>query len=168
MKTCRVNHFRKSYALAMEFSYQNGDKNEMFKLAYSGDTGLCDAFVKLGHEADLLIHEATFQNELNDSAINTRHSTISMALQQSKRMRAKFTILTHFSSRYHILPYITEKLDKTGIAFDYMEVTLDDLPKIESLYEEYKNAFPGITQKLKQKTKNYLINSGWEGPMHFE
>lgn len=167
--TCPVEHFRKSYALALTFPYQNGGKRELFKLAYSGDTGSSEEFVKLGKNADLLIHEATFQDELKEMANKHRHSTISIALEQSRKMQAKHTILTHFSSRYHILPYLGRDLDKnTGIAFDYMEVTPQDLPRLSSLYPKYQQIFPKVERKLQQRTRNYLLEDGWDGPMPFE
>lgn len=157
MKTCPVEHFRKSYALSMTFPYQNGDRREFFKLAYSGDMSKCSEFVKIGKNSDLLIHEATFQNEFIEFAKKHRHSSLSMAIEQSKEMQAKHTILTHFSSRYQILPYIDEQLDSNiGIAFDYMEVTPSDLPRLSSLYEKYQAAFPGVVRNLQRKTKNHL------------
>lgn len=141
METCAVNHYRKSYALTMEFSYRNGNKTEKFKLSYSGDTGRCDDFVKLGQNSDLLIHEATFQNEMIEHAEKYFHSTIGMAIEQSQKMNAKHTILTHFGKRNHIIPHIEGKLDKTGIAFDFMEVTPDDLHRLSSLYAKYNECF---------------------------
>lgn len=168
IKTCAVEHYKKSYALAMSFSYRDGDKVENFRLAYSGDTGLSDDFVKLGYKADLLIHEATFQNVLRDLADKFRHSTISMALEQSKKMQAKHTILTHFSSRYHIIPYIEDLDENAGLAFDFMEVTLDDLPKLHSLVEQYHKAFPGAMKILERKKMNYHFQRGLDTPINFE
>lgn len=157
--------------MTLIFPYQNEGKLKLFKLAYSGDTGPSKEFVKLGQNADLLIHEATFQDELIETATKYRHSTISIAMEHSRKMQAKHTILTHFSSRYHILPYIEKgnQLDKnTGIAFDYMEVTPSDLPRLNSLFDEYQKMFPEVAKKLQQKTRNYLIDEGWDGPMPFE
>lgn len=163
MRTCAVDHFKKSYALTMEFTYRNGDKMKKFKLSYSGDGGRCDDFVKLGQNSDLLIHEATFQSEMIELAKKHRHSTVEMAIEQGQKMNAKYTILTHFSTRYHIVPYIEGKLDdKIGIAFDFMEVTPDDLPRLSSLYAKYTECFPDAVESLKRKTKNYLFNNGLE------
>ncbi|XP_055306097.1 zinc phosphodiesterase ELAC protein 2-like [Sitodiplosis mosellana] len=163
MRTCPTDHYRKSYALALEFSYRNGTDMGRFKLAYSGDIGSSDEFVKLGQNSDLLIHEGTFQSELKDYADRHRHSTIAMALEQSRKMQSKHTILTHFSSRYHIIPYIEGELDaNTGIAFDYMEVTPDDFPRLSSLYAKYKENFPSAAEQLERKTFNYLSKSEWE------
>lgn len=163
IQTCKVEHYRESYAVALLLPYQNNGKSDFFKLAYSGDTGLCEDFVKLGSGADLLIHEATFQDELKDLAEQNRHSTVSMATEQSRRMEAKHTILTHFSSRYHLLPYVGSELDKNiGIAFDFTEVTPGDLPRMNSLYHQYLKTFPEATKQLLLKTHNYLRRSTWE------
>ena len=163
MQTCPTDHFRKSYGLALQFAYRNGTEIRQFKLAYSGDIGSCDKFVKLGQNSDLLIHEGTFQSEMKEYAEKHRHSTIDMALEQSRKMQAKYTILTHFSNRYHIIPYIDGELDaNTGIAFDYMEVTPDDFPRLSSLYTKYKEIFPDITEQLQRKTFNYLTKDQWE------
>lgn len=153
-----MEHFRQSYALAMTFPYVHQGKHELFKLAYSGDTGLSKQFVKIGQNADLLIHEATFQDELKDIAVRYRHSTVSMALEQAEKMHAKQTILTHFSSRYHALPFIPGELkENVGIAFDFMEVTPSDLPRLNSLFYKYREAFPEIDSSPQQKAKNYLL-----------
>lgn len=45
------------------------------QVVYSGDTRPCDAVVDAARNATLLIHEATFEDQLRDEAINKRHST---------------------------------------------------------------------------------------------
>lgn len=153
--TCRVKHFRESYALAMMLPYKNGDKNQ-FKLAYSGDMGASKSFVKIGQNADLLIHEATFTDELDEMASRFNHSTLSTAIKQAQKMNAKHTILTHFSARYSILPDIRDKLmDNMGIAFDYMEVQPNDLPRLNTLIAKYQQAFPESENSIGQKTKRF-------------
>lgn len=159
--TCPVKHYRKSYALSMTIPYRNGDKHELFKVAYSGDTGSSDAFVKIGRNADLLIHEATYQSELNELAQKHKHSTVAMAIEQAQRMHAKYAILTHFSGRYAILPYIrpNELTDNVGIAFDYMEVQPKDLSRLNALVHKYHEAFPTAKEPLEQRTKKYLMKN---------
>lgn len=77
----------------------------------------------LGTGSDLLIHEATFENALSSNASNSKHSTIGEALFVAKSMKAKFTLLTHFSQRYKYIPMNTETFsDNVGIAFDFMMV----------------------------------------------
>lgn len=156
MATCPVEHFRKSYAMSMTFAYQNGDKSEAFKLAYSGDTGPSEEFVKIGKNANLLVHEATFQNELKEMAQKYHHSTTALAIAHAQNMNAKHTILTHFGARYHVLPYINDELMyNMGIAFDFMEVTPNDFPRLKSLYDKYRDAFPHIQGSLEERTRNY-------------
>lgn len=72
-----------------------------WRVVYSGDTRPCDALVAAGQGATLLIHEATFDDDLSDDAKAKRHSTRSEALGIARRMRAHRTILTHLSQRYH-------------------------------------------------------------------
>ena len=49
---------------------------------------------------DLLIHEATFHDDMSEDAIKKKHCTIAEAALIAQQMRAKHIILTHFSQRY--------------------------------------------------------------------
>ena len=69
-------------------------------LVYSGDTRPCEALVAAGQGATILIHEATFDDDLVDDARDKRHSTRAEALEVARRMGAYRTILTHLSQRY--------------------------------------------------------------------
>lgn len=114
-----------------------------FKLTFSGDTPKCDDLIRMGQNSTLLIHEATYPNKFTRNAILNRHCTVSQALEQSKEMNAKYTILTHFSQRFgHTLPYIDTKLHpNVGVAFDFMEIIGSELPKLSYLYENYRKKF---------------------------
>lgn len=65
-----------------------------------GDTRRCEAAAKLAAEADVLVHEATFDASLQALAQAYYHSTAKEAAQTAKRAGAKALILTHISSRY--------------------------------------------------------------------
>lgn len=65
-----------------------------------GDTAPCDSAVRLAADADLLVHEATFDAGLEDKAIAYGHSTIAQAAQTAADARAKRLAVTHFSARY--------------------------------------------------------------------
>ncbi|ENN96513.1 ribonuclease Z [Methanocaldococcus villosus KIN24-T80] len=71
-------------------------------LAYSGDTLPIEDFGRylknLG--CDFLIHEATFDDNLKDEAIETMHSTIGDAVNIAKIAGVKVLFLTHISARY--------------------------------------------------------------------
>lgn len=57
-----------------------------------------------GTDASLLIHEATFDDDMEQDARSKRHSTVGQALDVARRMNAAHVILTHFSQRYPSLP----------------------------------------------------------------
>ena len=74
----------------------------------------------------LLTHEKTTLNFKNlKSNLNLIiSSTTSEAIQCGQKMRAKFTLLNHFSQRYPKIPVFNEEFnDCVGIAFDHMQVS---------------------------------------------
>jgi ribonuclease BN (tRNA processing enzyme) len=54
----------------------------------SGDTRPCQALMRAGAGATLLIHEATFEPELIQHALTKRHCTSEEAMQVAKGMGA--------------------------------------------------------------------------------
>jgi ribonuclease Z len=56
----------------------------------------------------VLIHEATFDDELKGDALAKKHSTTSEALDIGARMGAKAVVLTHFSQRYQKIPVLQQ------------------------------------------------------------
>lgn len=113
----------------------------------SGDTMPCEDFVKLGQDCDLLIHEATMEDDLANEAKIKMHSTTSQAIQAGQQMRSKFTLLTHFSQRYPVIPPLPEdddngtKLNNVGIAYDNMHISLSQLPLLPLMYPTLKLMF---------------------------
>ncbi len=75
-----------------------GPKGRVF--GYVTDTRPCENGVRLGMNADLLLHEATFLEDLRDRAEATGHSTAKEAATIAKRAAAQRLLLTHFSARY--------------------------------------------------------------------
>ena len=98
------------------------------KIVYSGDTGQSEKIVKLAEKADLLIHEATFEDELTERAVEDGHSTPTMAAETAKKARAKLLILTHISARYKDAGLLLEQARKifvnTNVAEDFMQLEL--------------------------------------------
>lgn len=79
--------------------------------------------LELGMDSNLLIHEATMEDELLHEAVAKKHSTTSQAIDIGLKMRAKFIFLTHFSQRYAKLPRFDGNIaENVGIAFDNMQV----------------------------------------------
>jgi ribonuclease Z len=75
-------------------------------VSYSGDCRPAHAFTLIGRNSTLLIHEATFDDELKGDAIAKKHSTTSEALGIGAQMDAKAVVLTHFSQRYQKIPVL--------------------------------------------------------------
>ncbi|CDW58660.1 zinc phosphodiesterase ELAC protein 2 [Trichuris trichiura] len=92
-------------------------------IVYSGDTRPCQELISAGQGADLLIHEATMEDNLNEEACIKKHCTISEAIGVGQSMGARFTLLTHFSGRYSKLPLVDSKHDSAPV---YMGTDGDD------------------------------------------
>jgi ribonuclease Z len=126
IQACSVSHCHGAAAVAITFP--NG-----FKVAYSGDCRPSEDFVEIGQGATLLIHEATFDDELQTDAVAKKHSTTSEAMMIGRKMNARRILLTHFSQRYQKIPVMdAEDKDQIAIvAFDYMRVKIEDFAKVE-------------------------------------
>ncbi|XP_053556382.1 zinc phosphodiesterase ELAC protein 1 [Bombina bombina] len=80
------------------------------KICILGDCSgiVAEESVKLCYEADLLIHEATLDDEQIDKAKEHGHSTPKIAAEFAVLCKAKKLVLTHFSQRYKPPGLITE------------------------------------------------------------
>lgn len=77
-----------------------GEPQNGFTVAVLGDTKYCSTAVELAEEADILIHEATFDNETGDLAKEYGHSTIGDAARTANEANVKALIANHISARF--------------------------------------------------------------------
>lgn len=96
------------------------------KIVYSGDTRPCMNVVRLAKNADLLIHDATLDDELSDKAYEDGHSTPSQAAEIAKKANARRLVLTHISARYRSAEKLLEQAKRIFpnvlIAEDFMKI----------------------------------------------
>ncbi len=94
------------------------------KIVYSGDTGPCQQMIEFSNGADILIHESTFNNSHHTNALETGHSTASMAAEIAKKSGVEMLLLTHISTRYKDTKTLekeaTEIFENTCVADDLM------------------------------------------------
>jgi ribonuclease Z len=99
-----------------------GFRKPGIKVVYSGDTEPCENLVKISKGADLLIHDATFVEAMEDRM----HSGAKEAAKIAKKAGAKALVLTHFSRRYTNLSELEDEARKvfkdSHAARDFMNV----------------------------------------------
>ncbi|WP_431029946.1 ribonuclease Z [Lysinibacillus sp. LZ02] len=71
-----------------------------FTVTILGDTKYCDASIILAKEADLVVHEATFDASTTNLAASYGHATNVEAATVAKKAKAKNLIMTHISARF--------------------------------------------------------------------
>ncbi len=77
--------------------------------AYCSDTAFDENIVDTIKNTDLLYHESTFLDELEERARNTFHSTASQAATIAKKANVSKLLLGHYSTRYKELePFVEE------------------------------------------------------------
>jgi len=98
------------------------------KIVYSGDTRPCMNLVRLAENADLLIHDATLDDELAEKAYEDGHSTPSQAAEIAKKARVDKLVLTHISARYKSAEKLLEQAKKVFpnvfVAEDFMKIEI--------------------------------------------
>ncbi|KAJ3108964.1 hypothetical protein HDU97_009697 [Phlyctochytrium planicorne] len=144
--TVVVDHCVNSFACVME--HKDG-----WKIVFSGDCRPNQSLIRIGANATLLIHEATFEDSLQKEAAARKHSTIGEAFDVAKQMNAEGLLLTHFSQRMLRIPdeLLTKYQGQTIpviIAFDLMGFALRDIWKFPSYIKALEALYPskGVIQ----------------------
>lgn len=127
IQACRVAHCHGAMAVSLTFPHETSSSSssqlqEMqgveqmqtqtqvdkrpLKVSYSGDCRPSRDFISIGRATTVLIHEATFDDELLGDAKAKKHSTTSEALGVGAGMGANAVVLTHFSQRYQKIPVL--------------------------------------------------------------
>ncbi len=92
------------------------------------DTELCSSAIELAKDADLLICEATYANELEEKASAYKHLTAQQAALIANKAGAKKLVLTHFSQRYKTTRQVEEDarttFDNIICAKDFMRLKI--------------------------------------------
>jgi ribonuclease Z len=112
------------------------------KVVISGDTAPCEMVALAAHEADVLVHEATFTDEERERAVQTGHSTARQAAELGRDAGVRLLALTHLSTRYAG----TELRDEAREVFPATEVPRD---------------FDTIEIPLPEKGEPHLVR--WQG-----
>lgn len=146
-QTCRAIHCDWAYSNSITFQMNESNEHDTFKVSYSGDTrpNINEFSAAIGYNSDLLIHEATLENQLMEDAIKKRHCTINEAISVSNEMNARKLILTHFSQRYPKLPQLDNNIDVKAkefcFAFDSMIVDYEKIGEQQTVFPLLNKAF---------------------------
>jgi len=157
-----VTHCFNSYAVVL-------DSTAFGRVVYSGDCRPSNRLIETGRGADLLIHEATFEDGMEEEALIKRHSTVGEALDVGRRMNAKSVILTHFSQRYPKIPPLKVDTIREGntlggsscdvpvvVAFDFMRIRPENLLLASKLTPALRLLYPGNSQNETEEMGNVL------------
>src|SRR4051794_249858 len=77
-----------------------GEDRHGRRIVISGDTAPCQAVEAVAHDADVLVHEATFTEEERTRARETGHSTARQAAEIARDAGVRLLALTHLSTRF--------------------------------------------------------------------
>eukprot|EP01062_Namystynia_karyoxenos_P062218 TRINITY_DN55134_c0_g1_i1.p1 TRINITY_DN55134_c0_g1~~TRINITY_DN55134_c0_g1_i1.p1 ORF type:complete len:856 (+),score=240.38 TRINITY_DN55134_c0_g1_i1:81-2570(+) len=131
-----------------------------WKAVFSGDCRPTDALVDAGAGCDVLVHEATFEDDKLQDAEAKRHSTVGGALGVARRMEARCTVLTHFSQRYYkVPPPGAEGRGTVGLAFDLMRMGVGQEHLLAKLAEPVRilaRFYDGLEEDRVEKAKEEL------------
>lgn len=77
-----------------------GEPREGFKVTILGDTKYCENSIALSGDADIVVHEGTFDIDTAELARLYGHSTIVDAAEVCQKANAKHLIVNHISARF--------------------------------------------------------------------
>jgi len=110
------------------------------KLVLSGDTAPCEMLQVAAHQADVLVHEATFTDEEHERALQTGHSTARQAAELAREADVRLLVLTHVSTRYaggEIRDEARATFERTEVPRDFDSVEVPFVEKGEPELHRY-------------------------------
>jgi ribonuclease Z len=105
-----------------------GETRRGRKVVVAGDTAPCEMTRVAAHEAELLVHEASFADEELARAGETAHSTARQAARIAREAQVKALALVHVSSRYHVGAVLEEARAEFPAAFAPRDFDLVEIP----------------------------------------
>jgi ribonuclease Z len=118
------------------------------KVAYVTDTRPCRGAERLASNADLLIHEATFDADRPEEAATKGHSSLADAVNAANRSGSRRLALMHFSPRYESMAEFERQLKRLRpdalLAEDGMVIELDREGEILGLTYEKRRKPPRL------------------------
>src|ERR671910_2894611 len=104
-----------------------GETRHGRRIVISGDTAPCQAVEVFAHDADVLVHEATFMQDERDRARETGHSTARQAAEIARDAGVRLLALTHLSMRSFprdVRDEAREVFPNTIVPRDFDEITV--------------------------------------------
>ena len=103
-------------------------------IVYTGDTRPCEAVLEASRDADVLIHDGSFADEMADWAEESMHSTAGEVAALAKEAGVRKLVLTHISSRYtdDVEPILKDSktvFENVIVAEDLMELEIPYRPE---------------------------------------
>lgn len=151
LRSIPVDHCADAFGLILQFRRKNQNNQALNQttdvtICFSGDTRPSQKLVFACKDLpiSLLIHEATFGNDMSGDALSKRHSTFSEAISVQKGIDPKSCLLTHFSQRYEYgysfdFDYEADNSClRTAIALDGMLVPLGCDDSISELFNKIR------------------------------
>jgi ribonuclease Z len=98
------------------------------KVVFSGDTRPCEMTGLAAHQAQLLVHDASFADAELERAAETGHSTARQAAALARDAEVKLLALVHVSSRYDVRAVLAEASEEFPNAIAPRDFDLVEIP----------------------------------------
>ena len=97
-------------------------KEEPLSYSYCSDTCFDESIIPHIQESTMLYHEATFMDDMQKRAADTKHSTTKQAAKIAQMANVRNLIIGHFSARYKdvepLLEEAREIFERTELAVE--------------------------------------------------